>query len=346
MKIIVSRNRRLTVMDRHADVVQLWWARSEWLIAPWNASHPHVCAFLNLARVRTGLGLASLRLRREETEPISNREELDTEILAHYEEAAERERLLRGGAGRLEYLRTRVLLARHLPTEPATVLDVGGGAGVYALPLAREGYSVYLIDAVPQHVEQAREASTSQPDAPLAGALVGDARRLAWDDESVDAVLLLGPLYHLTSRTDRLRALREAYRVVRPGGVVAAAAISRFASTYDGLLRGFLEDPAFEDIVERDVREGQHRNPTGRPEWFTTAYFHLPEELHDEATAAGFSVEALVGIEGPGWILPDLDSWLEDPPRRSALLQAIRRVETEPSLLGATAHILVVGRRR
>jgi ubiquinone/menaquinone biosynthesis C-methylase UbiE len=118
--------------------------------------------------------------------------------------------LLHGGAGRLEYLRTRELLARYLPPAPATVLDVGGGAGVYALPLAREGYSVHLIDAVPLHVEQAREASALQQDSPLASAQVGDARRLVWDDNSVDAVLLLGPLYHLTSRDDRLRALKEA----------------------------------------------------------------------------------------------------------------------------------------
>ena len=185
-----------------------------------------------------------------------------------------------------------------------------------------------------------------QRDAPLVSAEAGDARRLLWDDDSVDAVVLLGPLYHLTSRDDRLQALRETYRVVRPGGVIAAAAISRFASTYDGLLRGFLEDPGFEEIVERDVREGQHRNPTGRAEWFTTAYFHHPEELRDEVIEVGFRVEALVGIEGPGWVLPDLDSWLEDPPRRSKLLDAIRRVETEPSLLGATAHIFVVGSRR
>ena len=254
--------------------------------------------------------------------------------------------MLDGGAGRLEYLRTRELLARYLPPAPATVLDIGGGAGAYALPLAREGYSVHLIDAMPLHVEQARQASALQQDSPLASAQVGDARRLVWDDNSVDAVLLLGPLYHLTSRDDRLRAFKEAYRVVRQGGVVVAAAISRFASTYDGLLRGFLEDPRFEEIVERDVREGQHRNPSGRPEWFTTAYFHLPEELRDEAIEAGLEVEALMGIEGPAWVLPDLDSWLEEPARRSSLLDVIRRVEVEPSLLGATAHILVVGRRR
>jgi ubiquinone/menaquinone biosynthesis C-methylase UbiE len=289
--------------------------------------------------------LLSSCLSGEKETTIGEQHELDAEILAHYEEGVERERLLRGGAGRLEYLRTRELLARYLPPPPVTVLDVGGGAGVYALPLAKEGYSVHLIDPVPLHVDQAREASALQRDAPLTSAEVGDARHLMCDDDSVEAVLLLGPLYHLTSRHDRLQALQEAYRVVRPGGVVAAAAISRFASTYDGLLRGFLEDPTFEEIVERDVCEGQHRNPTGRPEWFTTAYFHLPEELRDEVIEAGLKVEALVGIEGPAWVLPDLDSWLEDPARRSRLLEAIRRVETEPSLLGATAHILVVGRR-
>lgn len=276
---------------------------------------------------------------------ISDRFTLEAEIEEHYAEGNERDRLTIGGAGRLEYLRTRELLGRYLPLPPATILDVGGGAGVYALPLAREGYKVHLIDPVRLHVDQAIAASDSQPDAPLAGAKVGDARRLEWDDASVDAVLLLGPLYHLTSREDRIQALREAHRVLRWGGVVAAAGISRFASTIDGLFRGFFEDPEFEPIVERDVREGQHRNPTGRPDWFTTAHFHSPDELRDEAAGAGFSVEALVGIEGPAWTMPDLEGWLEDPARCERLMAAVRRVEAEPSLLGGSAHLLVVGRR-
>ena len=276
-----------------------------------------------------------------EGEPLG----IDAQILAHYEQGIEHDRLLRGGAGRLEYLRTRELLARHLPTAPATVLDVGGGTGAYAFALAEEGYSVYLVDPVPLHVERASAASASRPGAALAGAQVGDARRLPFDDGGADAVLMLGPLYHLTTREDRVLALREARRVVRPGGVVAAAAISRFASTYDGLLRGLLEDPEFEEIVARDVAEGQHRNPADRPGWFTTAFFHLPGELRKEATEAGLSVEALVGIEGPGWLLPDLDAWLEGPGRRRKLMAAIGRVESEPSLLGASAHLLAVCRR-
>jgi len=130
-----------------------------------------------------------------------------------------------------------------------------------------------------------------------------------------------------------------------PGRVLAAAAISRFASTCDGLLRGYLDEPGFEAIVERDLRDGQHRNPTGRPEWFTTAYFHLPDELAREVAEAGLRLQALLAIEGPAWMLPDIQQRLADPPRRERVLRAIRRVETEPSLLGASSHLLAIAGR-
>src|SRR5207248_1072154 len=112
-------------------------------------------------------------------------------------------------------------------------------------------------------------------------AAVGDARRLDAQESAYDAVLLMGPLYHLVERSDRLQALREAMRVVRPGGRVIDVAISRFASLLDGLRNGWLADPVFRGIVEEDLRTGQHRNPQPelRPEWFTTAYFHRPDDL-------------------------------------------------------------------
>jgi hypothetical protein len=134
---------------------------------------------------------------------LDKRHDFDAEILDYYGGGFEEGRLLGGAQGRLEYLRTMELLSRFLPPAPATVLDVGGGAGAYALPLARDDYSVHLIDPVPLHVEQAKSGSLGQPEAPLAGAEVGDARSLSQMDASADAVLLLGPLYHLTARDDR-----------------------------------------------------------------------------------------------------------------------------------------------
>ena len=167
---------------------------------------------------------------------------MDPEIAGYYEHGLERDRLA-AGRGRVEFMRIWELLRRFLPDAPAVVLDVGGGAGAYAIPLAAEGHRVHLVDPVPLHVEQAAAASRDAQ-APLASVSLGDARDLQAADGSVDAVLLLGPLYHLTSRADRVTALREACRVLRPGGVVVAKALSRFYPVFEGLADGMPPKPA------------------------------------------------------------------------------------------------------
>jgi SAM-dependent methyltransferase len=258
----------------------------------------------------------------------------DADITAYYERGEEQGRLR--GWGRLEFVRTQELLARFLPPPPAVVLDVGGGPGAYAAWLAGLGYRVELLDPIELHVEQSRAAGVS--------ASLGDARSLPFDDGSADAVLLLGPLYHLPEAEDRRRAMAEARRVLRPGGILAAAAISRFAAVIDGLQKGYLPSPDFDTIVERVLRDGRHANPDRDERWFTTAYFHLPDDLAGEVRDAGFDVRSLLAIESIGqWLQPDLDAWLDDPDRRDGLLRAIRAVETEPSMLGASPHLLAVG---
>jgi len=151
-----------------------------------------------------------------------------------------------------------------------------------------------------------------------------------------------GPLYHLVDRDDRLTALGEARRVLRSGGLLAAAAISRFASLLDGLLSGHLRDAEGWAIVQRDLGEGQHRSPRERPDHFTTAYFHRPEELRAEVEEAGFSVEALFGVEGPGWLR---EEHLDDELAREDVLRVARALEQEPTTIGTSAHILVIARR-
>jgi 2-polyprenyl-3-methyl-5-hydroxy-6-metoxy-1,4-benzoquinol methylase len=134
-----------------------------------------------------------------------------------------------------------VLIQRFAPPAPAVVMDVGGAAGAYALWLAEAGYAVHLIDAAPRLVAEAgRRSATAKR--PLASCRVGDARVLDASSETADVVLLLGPLYHLTEAGDRAAALREAARVLKPGGWLFAAAISRWASA--GLLHhGLLSSP-------------------------------------------------------------------------------------------------------
>ena len=265
-----------------------------------------------------------------------------SEIREHYEsEVVEADRLTRG-AGWLEFVRTQEVIRRHLPPGPLELLDVGGGAGVHAEWLADDGHTVHLIDPMPNHVAQAQRLA--RPGRRITAA-VGDARSLEVDDDSTDAVLLLGPLYHLTKQADRVRALREAGRVIRPGGLVFVAAISRFASLLDGLSREFVFDPRFRPIVERALLDGQHRNPDRTPHWFTTAYFHRPTDLADEASEAGLDSVEVVGVEGvAGWFHGIFDRW-DDPDQRETILFAARAIESEPSLLGASPHMLMVTKK-
>jgi ubiquinone/menaquinone biosynthesis C-methylase UbiE len=265
-------------------------------------------------------------------------------IIDYYRDGDEASRL-RTGWFQLEHERTRELITRHLPAPPASIIDAGDGAGVYACWLASLGYEAHLIDPVAKHVEQARAASRQQSGHPLASAEIGDARRLMREDNSADAVLLLGPLYHLVEKTDRLACLREARRVLRPGGLVWGAGISRFASLFDSLANGFFADPAFAPILEQDLEDGQHRNPTTNPVYFTDAYFHRPGELSRELLAAGFQVVEIAAIEGPGWIARDFERLWKESVQRERLLAMVRKVEREPSILGASSHIMAIGRK-
>jgi hypothetical protein len=111
------------------------------------------------------------------------------------------------------------------------------------------------------------------------------------------------------------------------------------------MVDNFLGDPEARMIVERDLRDGQHRNPTDK-DYFTTAFFHRPEDLTSEVIQAGFDLVDLLGVEGPAWLLPDLERRWADPGERERLLQTARAVEREPTLLGIHPHLLAVARRR
>lgn len=264
---------------------------------------------------------------------------VDPAVLRHYETIREEDRISQG-LGRLELLRVQEILRRHLPPPPSDIVDIGGATGVHASWLADLGYRVRIVDIAPRHVEKANTDLSGKG----VSAEVADARSLPYPDATFDAALLFGPLYHLTDEKDRIRALREASRVVRPDGPVAIAAVSRFASLFDGLGRQFLFDPDFEAIVRGDLANGQHRNPEDRPHWWTTAYLHHPEQLRHEVEQAGLVVRELVGVEGLAAYLPQLAERWDDPTDREVVLWAARTIENEPTLLGLSAHLLLVAR--
>ncbi|MFJ2514711.1 class I SAM-dependent methyltransferase [Streptomyces griseoviridis] len=251
----------------------------------------------------------------------------------------EADRLTTTADGRLELVRTQELLRRHLPPAPARVLDVGGGPGVHARWLSDDGYAVHLVDPIPRHVDQAAAQGLT--------AEVGDARALTSADTSADVVLVLGPLYHLTSRADRNRALAEAYRVLRPGGLLAAAAIGRYASLFEHTAFAHLHTGPFPESIATILRTQIHDGRRG----FTTAYFHGADELCAEVSEAGFIDARVYGVEGPAWsALAAVERTSgqrvgPDSPLFQSALAAARMADAYPDLLAAASHLLAVGHR-
>jgi SAM-dependent methyltransferase len=176
----------------------------------------------------------------------------DPALQAYYARDEERDRL-GSGVGRVEFCRTLEIIDRTLPPPGSVIADIGGGPGRYTDWLVDAGYEVIHRDVVAAHVDQVRVRHDGRVDTAL-----GDARALDLADDSVDVVLLLGPLYHLEDRQDRLKALSEARRVLRRAGVVHAAAISRWAARLHGMLvqRVHVEYPVMSGLIDEVERTG------------------------------------------------------------------------------------------
>ena len=185
--------------------------------------------------------------------------------------------------GRVEFLRTQAILRAVLHT-PSRILDVGGADGVHAEWLIQDGHDVEIVDLVPVHVEQARARGFT--------ARAGDARALPWEDDTFDVVLLLGPLYHLIAAPDRALSLAEARRVLRPNGLMAAAAVTRIAVALDYLRKGRLGTVGAQAMAARIVANGHDDTGFGAGIF----YFHTVGELREEVVDAGF-----VDVRIRGW---------------------------------------------
>jgi hypothetical protein len=255
---------------------------------------------------------------------------MDADILEYYNRGGEDTRL----NDSIELLRTKVLLQRYLPPA-ADILDVGGASGTYATWLTTQGHRVKLVDPVPRHVATAKAKGIE--------AAQGDARALDEPADSRDAVLLLGPLYHLLDRGDRVRALSEAKRVTRD--LVVAAVISRWAPLYDSMMRGLIDSPDFLAMLHEDLATGTRRGTQNVPYGFTTCYFHRPEEIESEIADAGLTLVDLLPVEGMTQWMPDLADRMSAPDKRAVLLDLLARTEREPAIMAATSHLLAVARK-
>lgn len=268
--------------------------------------------------------------------------DIDPNGLAGYNSGVENGRLHRG-LGLIEFERTKEILLDELPEPPAVIYDIGGAYGEYAYWLASLGYDVYLYDLAEEHIRMAKEGPNAA-DYPLKEAAVADARRIPRPDESADAILLFGPLYHIVEAEERRKCLAECLRLLRPGGKLFTANITCFATAlkytelYDR--RPVLDDDEQYRMVEATVRTGLHRGHE-----IGLVYFHRPDELPNEVDAAGFMDVELRGVIGPGWIVRNLDDIWHDHVKREAIMRIVRLLEREESLMGFSTHFVSISRK-
>jgi len=269
---------------------------------------------------------------------------IDKRIAQYYSKGGEKDRLEKGYFN-LERVRSQEIIQRYLPEKKKLkILDIGGGCGFYSFWLHELGHKIYLADPVEKNIKIAKDIAKRKK-IRLESIELGDARQLRFRRGYFDIVLMMGPLYHLTKKKDRIKALREAWRVLRAGGILFGAAISKYAFMMDCFYGGLIKDPASVKIMNRDIRDGQHRNYTGKFNYFTTAFLFHPEALRKEVREAGFHSVDILAIEAFGAHIPDFNKNWHDPKFLKVLLQSIDKVEKDKSLLGISAHMMAIARK-
>lgn len=159
------------------------------------------------------------------------REDILNSIYSNCDEDA---RLSKSRHGQLEYLTTMRYIHQWIPAG-SKILEVGAGTGRYSIALAKEGYDVTAVELLPHNLEILRRNAAGLVNLV---SLQGDATDLsAFASNCFDAVLLLGPMYHLYEKTEQHKALDEAIRVAKPGGVIMAAFLSVYAILFVNYLQ-------------------------------------------------------------------------------------------------------------
>ncbi len=266
---------------------------------------------------------------------------ISNDIDAFYAATSEEGRL-QLGLGPLEFERNKELISRHLPKK-AIVLDIGGGPGIYAEWLAGLGHDVHLVDPVEKHIKQANKRS-KQAKRPFKAQL-GEAQRLEFTDGFAHVAILHGPLYHLQQQEQRINAISEAKRVLKPGGIVLGFAINHSASTIAALLNGFIHAPEIFEMCKAELTTGIHSPPKNMPGVLPSAYFHRPDELKDEFEAAGLTYLDTYAVEGLVWVDKNYFESRSDPAKKARMLELMRITENDGALLSLSPHMMIAGRK-
>ena len=233
----------------------------------------------------------------------------------------------------LEFIRSKNIIARYLLTDTMDIADIGGATGAYSFWLAKMGHRIHLLDLAPNHIEIAKKKS-QESGIKLASYTSADARELPYDSQSMDMVLLMGAMYHLHTQEARLRCLTEAYRVLKPGGLIICTVMNRFNSVVSPMKYKIFDSCSRESIINA-LDTGIHEK--------ANFYAHTPDEIRSEMSSAKFESIKLIAVEGIGHAL--YTGLPSDEREYSRLFWTIELSESIPELMGVSRNIMAVGKK-
>lgn len=276
---------------------------------------------------------------------------IDNAVLAFYEEGREYNRL-RTDIGLIEFERSKEILLENLPTPPAVIYDIGGAYGEYSWWLASLGYEVHLFDLSESNIKMSKMLAKEYPGCSLAASEVCDARKVPRADNSADAVLLMGPLYHIMDHTERIKAVKECRRLLKKGGLLFSAALTPYSVLLDKLTvyspegGSYLENPDFLAMVERELKDGCHINPNKEVyAGLGSSHLHTAKVLKAELCSGGFSDTVVHGVMGGAWLAHNIDELWKNEKSRNALMNTVRLLDTHEEIIGLSGHLLAVSKK-
>lgn len=265
-------------------------------------------------------------------------------VKEYYRFFDEKNRLVNSGSGKLEFLMSMEMLKRWLP-EKGSILDLGGGAGAYSFPLAAEGYKVFLADLSEELIQQAEEQNR-EAEHPVICNVVNAIDLSLYNDGQFDAVLVMGPLYHLLEASERARCIAEVNRVLKPGGIVFASFLPYLSGSI-GVVDRFFNHPnqVDADTIKEVFRSGRFCNLSTAG--FQEGYYPTTEEIEELFRNHGFIKQQIRSIRGFGWGREEVLFRAQEqaPDLFEVMIEMINETAEDKAIVATCGHAAYVGRK-
>lgn len=266
-------------------------------------------------------------------------------VKKYYNEFDEKNRLIKDYSGRFEYEMTMKILTKYLPSK-AKILDLGGAAGAYTIPLAKKGYEMYLADLSEKLIDQAKEQIEKENIEKVKSCDIVNAIDLSiYENEQFDAVLLFGPLYHLLTIEERQKSIKEINRVLRKGGLVFASFIPYLAGSI-AIIDRYIRHPEQVDInsLVKVFNTGEFNNTSNNG--FQEGSYIKSEEIVKLFKNNNFEKEEILSIRGFGYEKEEKLYNIKDKEMFKTIIELIQETANQKEIIETCGHAMYIGKKR